>query len=527
MMISALVFFPLVTLLLMASQGSSSVWQHLSSTVLPEYIYNSLLLMFGVAIGSLLLGVGCAWIIARYDFYGRNFVQWALLLPLAMPAYITAYSYTGLLDAAGPIQSFIRKSFQLNYGEYWFPNIQSLGGAIVILSLVLYPYIYLLARSAFLEQSDSIQKSCRLMGYNNWQSFFRVALPIARPAILAGLALALMETLADYGTVAYFGVDTFTTGIFRTWFSLGEVNSAAQLSIMLLSFIIILMVLEQQSRRRSRYFNSGNYQKHKLIKLKPLGSIVAFALTLIPITFGFTLPTGKLMFWALESYSEVVNADFFKLAWNSVSLAFMTAIIACTLALIVSYATRININNRLIGLAHKVVLSGYAIPGTVLAVGLLVPLTLLDRGINSATNTLFQFNWGLFLSGTLITLIIAYLVRFLSVSTQTIDSGLSQIPPQLELAAQSLGKNHRRILWEIHLPILRRSILTAGLIVFVDVMKELPATLILRPFNFNTLAVKSFELASDELLSHAAPAAVAIIFVGLIPLIFLSKTINR
>ena len=512
---------------MMASQGSTSVWLHLTKTVLPEYIYNSLSLMLGVAIGSILFGVGSAWIIARYDFYGRNFIQWALLLPLAMPAYITAYSYTGLLDAAGPIQSYIRHSFGLNYGEYWFPEIQSLGGAIIIMSLVLYPYIYLLARSAFLEQSDSIQKSCRLMGYNNWQSFFLVALPIARPAILAGLALTLMETLADYGTVAYFGVSTFTTGIFRTWFSLGEVNSAAQLSIMLLSFVIILMVLEQQSRRRSRYFNSGNYQKNQPTQLNPVGSMTALILTSTPIIFGFALPTGKLLFWAFDSYQDVVNADFFKLMLNSVSLAFITAIIACAMALVVSYAKRINSNNRMINLAHKIVLSGYAIPGTVIAVGLLIPLTLVDRGISNIANTFFQFNWGLLLSGTLVALIIAYLVRFLSVSTQTIDSGLNQISPQLEFAAQSLGKSHGRILWEIHLPILRRSVLTAGLIVFVDVMKELPATLILRPFNFNTLAVKSFELASDELLSHAAPAAISIILVGLIPVILLSKAINR
>ena len=511
----------------MSTQGKLVTWQHIQATLLPEYISNSLILMLGVSFLSTLLGVGSAWIIAHYRFFGSSVLQWMLLLPLAMPGYITAYSYTGLLDAAGPIQTYIRDLFTLNYGEYWFPNIHSLGGAIFVLSVVLYPYIYLLARSAFIEQPSSLEKSSKLLGINRIKRFWLVSLPIARPAIAAGLALTLMETLADYGTVAYFGISTFTTGIFRAWFGMGEISSAAQLSLILMLFVVALMALEQYSRHRARFFEKGNHAKHALIKLNAKGSSIAFTLCSIPLLAGFIIPNIQLVYWGIDTFSDIVDERFYRLALNSLMLAMITAVIAVSLAFLLSTAKRIKVHNPLVSLAHKIVISGYAIPGTVIAAGLLSPLAYFDKGLIKFFKAAFEMEIGLILSGTIAALIIAYLVRFLSVSVQTIDSGFKKIPPQIEQAAHSLGASRKSILWRIHIPIMSTSILTAALIVFVDVMKELPATLILRPFNFNTLAVKSFELASDEQLAEAAPAALAIVIFGLIPVILLSKTIQR
>ena len=526
MAIAMLVFLPLITLLFMAINGDPDVLRHLGSTVLPDYLVNSAGLAIGVAVGTLGIGVGTAWIVTRYEFPGRRFLQWALLIPLAMPAYITAYSYTGLLDAGGPVQQLIRDQFNLRYGDYWFPDIRSLGGAAFIMSMVLYPYVYLLARSSFLEQSSSLYKTSQLLGCSQSQSFFRVALPIARPAIAAGLALALMETLADYGTVSYFGVETFTTGIFRTWFGLGEVNSAAQLSLMLLSFVALLMILEQVSRQRARYYEPGHYKKADRIHLRPLPAIATTLLIAAPVMIGFVIPSSQLLVWALELGLANIDRAFIQLAFNSISLAGITAVCAVGLALLVSYARRINATGW-VKIAHKTVLSGYAIPGTVVAVGLLTPLATIDQLINSFSVFLFDYSTGLILSGTLVALVIGYLTRFMSVSVQTVDSGLAKVSPHMEQVAHSLGCNPGQVLRRVHAPILKTSLLTAALIVFVDVMKELPATLILRPFNFNTLAVKSFELASDEQLAQAAPAALTIIAVGLLPVVLLSRAIQN
>lgn len=526
MAIAMLVFLPLITLVFMAVQGDLSVLAHIGATVLPDYLWNSIGLVIGVGLGTLITGISSAWIVTRYEFYGRQFLQWALLIPLAMPAYITAYSYTGLLDAAGPVQQFIRAQFDLNYGEYWFPSIRSLGGAAFVMAAVLYPYVYLLARASFVEQSSSLYKTSQLLGCSSTESFFRVALPIARPAIAAGLALALMETLADYGTVSYFGVSTFTTGIFRTWFGLGEVNSAAQLSIMLLSFVALLMVLEQMSRQRARYYEPGHHNKIERIRLTPVKAMLATLITTTPVLVGFVIPSSQLVIWTIEIGPEVINDEFLQLAINSVSLAAVTALFAVALALLISYARRTN-PIKLVRLSHKTVLSGYAIPGTVVAVGLLTPLSTLDQWINTISQYLFDHSTGLILSGTVFALIIGYLTRFMSVSVQTVDSGLAKVSPHMEQVAQTLGYSNGKILRRVHAPIIKTSLLTAALIVFVDVMKELPATLILRPFNFNTLAVKSFELASDELLAQAAPAALGIIAVGLLPIIVLSRAIQR
>ncbi|MCO4838237.1 MAG: iron ABC transporter permease [Oceanospirillaceae bacterium] len=524
--IAAFILLPVIVIGSYAVLADGALWQHLYETVLSEYLINSLKLLFGVGTGVLLLGVPTAWLTSMCSFPGRRWFSWALLLPLAMPAYIIAYTYTGILDYAGPVQSSIRELTGLGYGDYWFFEIRSMGGAIVMMSLVLYPYVYLLARSAFLEQSvNSIEVGCSL-GYSRWRALWSLALPMARPAIIAGLSLALMETLADYGTVQYFGVSTFTTGIFRTFYGYGDTAAAAQLAVGLLAFVMLLVLLERYSRRRARYHSAVESKaRADLIPLEGSKALIAFALCLSPLLLGFMIPTAQLLYWAIFE-AQPLGWDFVELAWNSFSLAFMAAIIAVILAIILSYAKR-NKPIKPIGSVIAISGFGYALPGTIIAIGVLIPLAWMDHSII----TMFEgFGWdnpGLLLSGSLVALLFAYTVRFLAVALGSVQAGLEQIKPSLDHAGRSLGHSPWAILRQIHVPLMRSSILTAVLIVFVDVLKELPATLILRPFNFNTMAVRAYELASDERLVDAAPASIMIVLVGLIPVLLIHASISR
>lgn len=506
-------------------QPSTDNWQHLKQTVLPGYLETSALLALGVAAGTLLIGVSTAWLTAMCRFPGRKLFSWLLLLPLAMPAYIIAYTYTGMFDFAGPVQTWLRELTGWGYGDYWFPEVRSLGGAIAMLSLVLYPYVYLLARAAFLEQSVSVLEVSRTLGCNTWCSFFRVALPLARPAIVAGLSLALMETLADYGTVSYFGLGVFTTGIFRTWFGMGDSVAAAKLAAMLLGFVLVLIVMERASRRRARYHHCSN--RHGRLPgyhLKGMKAALAFTACFLSLLLGFLLPAGQLAAWALDTWEEMVDASFVTLTLSSLLLAFAASLIALVLALFLAYGKRMLKTSR-VDAAIRIASTGYAIPGTVIAVGIIIPFAWLDNRIDSLMREYFDLSTGLLLSGTLFALLFAYTVRFLAVSLQTVESGLGKIRPSMDDAARSLGYRPRETLFRIHLPLMRASLLTAVLIVFVDVMKELPATLILRPFNFNTLAVRAFELASDERLADSSTAALMIVAAGLLPVILLSRGI--
>ena len=527
--IAALVVFPLATLFVLSFDGiingNADVWSHLSNTVLSDYVTGSLSLMAGVALLTLVLGIGSAWLVTQYDFAGVRIFNWALLLPLAMPTYITAYSYTGLLDVAGPVQSLIRDSFSLSFGDYWFPEIRSTGGAIFIMSFVLYPYVYLLARASFIEQSNHLQDAAQLLGSSKRHVFFNVTLPIARPAIVAGLSLALMETLADYGAVSYYGVSTFTTGIFRTWYGLDSVQGAAQLALMLLMFIIVLMTLEKQSRNKSHYHDKNRGEKSALVRLTGTKQLLAISLASLPLLIGFIIPVAQLLIWAIQTYEQLFEVSFWVLVKNTLSLALITAAIALTLALFVAYANRI-IASKLTSFAHSVIKLGYAIPGTVIAVGTLVPLARLDNQIDAWFRQNFDVSTGLLISGTIAALVIAYLVRFLAVALNTVDSGLSSIPSNMDQAARSLGFTPIKVMQKVHIPMLKTSLLTALLLVFVDVMKELPATLILRPFNFNTLAMRAYELASDERLADASLASIAIVLVGLLPVILLTRSMQ-
>jgi iron(III) transport system permease protein len=503
------------------------IWSHLSETVLTDYIVNSLALLVGVGSISLLLGVIPAWLVTMYRFPLSRYLEWALLLPMAMPAYIIAYSYTGMLDVAGPLQMTIREFTGWQYRDYWFPEVRSLGGAIVMLSLVLYPYIYLLARAAFIEQSICVLEVSRTLGCNAFSAFRRVALPLARPAIMVGLSLVIMETLADYGTVQYFGVSAFTTGIFRTWFGLGNSLAAAQLSALLLVFVSVFLYLEKRSRRQARFHHtSSTYSSLMQQQLDKGQGIVALGLCSTPLIFGFIVPVYFLIGWALDTYSEVLGEDFYLLLFHSLLLAFITAILALGIALFMAYSNR-NSASFINRFMVRFVSMGYAIPGTVIAVGVLIPFAWFDNTLDAFLTRNFNISSGLLISGTLLTLVFAYLVRFLAVSINTVEAALVKIKPVMDEVAKTAGMKPGSIIKRVHMPMMRGSLLTALLLVFVDVLKELPATLILRPFNFNTLAVRAYELANEERLADAAVPALAIVIAGIIPVIMISNSISR
>ncbi len=521
-----LLALPVLVILTSLLQPETEIWQHLRQTVLADYVLNSLLLAGGTGLGALLLGTGSAWLISQYQFVGRRLLQWMLLLPLAMPAYIIAYTYTGLLDFAGPLQSYIRELTGWRYGDYWFPEIRSLGGAIIMLSLVLYPYVYMLARTAFSEQSASMFEASRTLGLTPRQHFWRVALPLARPAILTGTALAMMEAFADYGTVQYFGVTTFTTGIFRTWFGMGSQAGAAQLAALLTGFVLVLLLLEQWSRRKIRYYHQG--QRSQPVSLRTVSlsrQILLVLLCSLPVLFGFIVPAFQLGTWALSNYQVTFNQQFITLIWNSFSLAALAAVVAVLLALLFAYGKRLR-RDVLVQAPVRVAALGYAVPGTVIAIGVMIPLAYLDGRIDALAEHWFGVRTGLIFSGTLFALVLAYSVRFLAVSLHSVEAGLQRIKPSMDNAARSLGYSPFVVLKKVHVPLLRASVLTALLLVFVDVLKELPATLILRPFNFNTLAVRTYELASDERLADAALPALAIVLVSLLPVMLLARSVK-
>ncbi len=524
--VAAVFALPLLTIAAFVAQPAGDVWGHLVATVLPRYVGNSLALALGVGVGTLLIGVTTAWLTSMCEFPGRRFFTWALLLPLAMPSYIIAYTYTGLLEYAGPVQEALRAATGWGYGDYWFPEIRSLGGAIAMLTLVLFPYVYLLARAAFLEQSVCALEVARTLGCGPWRAFFTIAVPLARPAIVAGLSLVLMETLAEYGAVHYFGVSTFTTGIFRTWFGLGDVGAAAQLAAVLLGFVFVLVILERRSRRRARYHHATS--RHQALRPTPLQGRhrwAAIAACALPLLLGFVVPVAQLALWALETADTMVDAAFASLAANSFGLALVAAVTTLAIAVFLGCGQRqrpsapVRFGVRLAGM-------GYAIPGPVLAVGILIPFGWLDNAANQWLEAHFGVAPGLLLSGTLFILVFAYAVRFMTAALQTVESGLSKVRPSMDEAARSLGHRGFAVLARVHLPIMRGSLLTALLLVFVDVLKELPATLIMRPLDFNTLAVRTYELASDERLADAAPSALAIVATGLIPVILISRSIT-
>jgi iron(III) transport system permease protein len=537
--IAALLSLPVLAVIAGIFSDATPIWEHLQATVLGTYISNSLELMVGVGLLTIMIGTGTAWLVTLCEFPGRGVWEWMLLLPLAAPAYILAYVYTDLLDYYGPVQTGLRGWFHWQSAQdYWFPPVRSLFGAILMLALVLYPYVYLLARSAFLSQSVSTLEASRSLGYSPWQSFWRVALPMARPAVAAGVSLALMETLNDFGTVEYFSVPTFTTGIYRTWFAMGERSAAMQMSALLLVFIFSLVILERWARRQQRYYQSANrYQPLPKYVLRGLRGVAAMLACTLPVCGGFLIPAGALLQLMFAGGSPAAQTDsdfpaaavedrFWSFASNSLLLAGVTALIAVAIAIILAYGQRLNPSktNRL---ATQTAVLGYAIPGAVIAVGVMVPLGYFDNAIDGWMRSQLGISTGLLLSGTITALVFAYLVRFLAVSFGPIESSLGNISPNLDDASRSLGYGSSQTLRRIHFPLLRSGLLSAAILVFVDVMKELPATLIVRPFNFDTLAIRVYNLASDERLAEAAQPALAIVLVGLLPVLILSWQMTR
>ena len=525
--IALLVSIPILAVLSSFFVSSGEIWSHLASTVLGDYITNSLFLIIGVSAGVIIIGVSLAWIITMCNFPGQKYFEWAAVLPFSIPAYLLAYIYTDFFGVTGTLQTAIRAAFDLGISDFALPEIRSVWGAIFIMILAFYPYVYMLARSAFLNQSVSLFEASRIMGYTSTQSFFKIALPLARPGIAAGLALALMETLNDFGTVQYFGVQTFTTGIYRTWFGLGERPAAAQLAGFLLLFIVVLILLERWSRSRIKDQTSATnrfkrIQRFDLTGFKKWG---AFSLCSITVFLGFILPVVLLLSMFFKNMDSV-NARFLLYSINTLSVAAIAGVITVSVAMLMAYSSRLNPSKLVKGLNQFGAL-GYAIPGSVIAVGVLIPFGWLDNTIDSFVRSNFEFSTGLILSGTLFAMIFAYVVRFLSVSYNGINSSLQKISPSVDEASRGMGYSFSQILRKIHIPMLSGGLLSAFLLVFVDVMKELPATIIIRPFNFDTLAVQVYRLASDERLGESAGAALAIVLVGIIPVILLSKTITR
>jgi iron(III) transport system permease protein len=524
--VSALLAFPLLAVLANVLQGGGGSFAHLASTVLPRYVGNTALLLLGVSWGVISIGVLSAWLVTAYRFPGRRVLEWALMLPLAMPAYVMAYAYTDWLQFTGPVQTLLRGVFGWRAHEYWFPEVRSLWGAAAMLSFALYPYVYLIARTAFLDLSRHAVEAGRLAGLSAWQSFFRVAVPLARPAIVAGTALALMETLADFGTVSYFAVDVFTTGIFKAWLAMGDSVAAAQLSSCLLGFVAITIAIERASRGRAAY-HSGSVRKPVPPQpLRGMAGALALLACAAPVVFGFVVPVGVLLDLVLRDPDARWGSRVFALIGNSTSIAAVTACITVLLAVTMAYAGRLA-RNPLVAHANRVASLGYAIPGAVIAVGVLVPLGRLDNWLAGLIEQAFDMRVGLLLTGTLVALVYAYVVRFLAIALQSVEAGLAKLRPSMDDAARSLGASPGATLLRVHAPLLASSLASAALLVFVDVMKELPATFALRPFNFDTLAVEAYHLAKDERLAEAAVPSLVIVAVGLLPLLFVSRRLMR
>jgi iron(III) transport system permease protein len=525
--IAALFLMPVFSVLFSLTQSGGGTWSHLASTVLPGYLFNTAVLVAGVGIGVPVIGAGCAWLVTMCRFPGRRVFEWALILPLAVPAYVMAYAYTDFLQPAGPVQTLLRDLTGLAYRDYWFPEIRSLGGAVAMLVLVLYPYAYMLSRAAFLDQSVCALDVSRTLGCGPWSSFFRVALPLARPAIIAGTALALMETLADFGTVSFFGVPNFTTGIVRAWIAFGDRTTAGQLASILLIFVFLVLLLESRSRGKARFHHATNrYQKLPGRRLRGGAAAAAFLACLLPLLLGFLLPAAILLTMAVQAGDQHLGPRYLELVANSVTLAAITALLAVGLAVLMAYGRRLH-GRPAVQIANRLAAMGYAIPGTIIAVGVLLPFAAFDNALDAWLRATFGISSGLLLTGSVAALVFAYLVRFLAVSLNTVEAGLGKIRPSMDDAARALGAGPFGMLARVHAPMMWPTLLTAGLVVFVDVMKELPATLVMRPFNFDTLAVQAHNFAADERLTEAATPALTIVAVGIPPVILLSRAIAR
>lgn len=526
--VAAIMVMPTLWVLGIAAGPSGDIWAHLVDTVLGRLVTTTLMLMAGVGVGTFVIGTGTAWLVTMCRFPGRRVFEWALLIPMAVPAYVIAYVYTDLLEYSGPVQGLVRDAFGFETRrDYWFPEIRSLGGAISMMTLVLYPYVYLMARAAFLEQSVCVLEAARTLGKGPWASFFRVALPLARPAIAVGVSLVMMETLNDYGTVDFFAVATFTAGIFDVWLNMNSPAGAAQLATVLLTFVIVLVGLERYGRRGQKFHHTTTHVRalagYKLSRPRAAFALIACAL---PVLLGFAVPALVLGSYALDNYTESLDSDFWSYTLNSLTLSAAAAMVAIVLGVFLAYSLRLG-RAPWLGAVTRLAALGYAVPGAVLAIGILMFLGFVDNAIDGAARDWLGLSTGLIFSGTVAAVTFGYVVRFLSLSFGAAESGLAKITPSMDGAARTLGASPLETLRRVHLPMLKGSILTAALLVFVDCMKELPMTTILRPFDFGTLATFVHQYASDEMLGEAALGALTIVAAGIVPVIILSLTIAK
>jgi iron(III) transport system permease protein len=519
---------PVLTIIILALMPTENVWPHLIATVLPGYVMRTIALMAGVGLITFVVGTAVAWLVTMCRFPLRPLFAWASLLPLAMPGYIVAYAYVDFLSYAGPVQTWLRGVFGWTRpSDYWFPEIRSLEGAIVVLSMVLYPYVFLTARASFIRQPATQLEVARALGQTPWGAFRNVALPLARPGIAVGVSLALMECLNDIGAAGFFGVRTLTLGVYTTWLSQGNLGGAAQISAVMLLFIFALVWFERTARRKQSFgLPSQRPRQPDRIRLNGWQRALAVIVCALPILIGFVLPALVLLSFAMSRLEDMLSVTYLKAVYHSLLLASLAAAIAVALGLVLGYANRI-IRSRFTGNIIRIASMGYAIPGTVLGIGVLIPLAGFDNALDGFLRENFGISTGLLLSGSITAIIFAYVVRFLAVSFGAIESGLQKVTPNVAAAARTLGRGPLSAFFEVHLPLLRPALVSAALLVFVDCMKELPATLILRPFDFETLATTVFMLASLDQLEESALPALTIVAAGLLPVILLSRTLHE
>jgi len=527
-LIAAVITLPLVAIITQALAPDEAVFAHLFDTVLPTYVANTLQLMFWVGLGALIIAIPAAWLVAKCHFPGRRIFQWALLLPLAMPAYVVAYVYTDLLDYAGPLQKLLRELFVWQSPQdYYFPEVRSLGGASMMLSLVLFPYIYLLARTTFMEQSSSLQHAARVMGCGPWRSFWHLSLPMARPALAVGVALVAMETAADFATVSYFAVPTLTTAVYDTWLEYGSLSAAAKLSAIMLLVVFSMIGFERFARRKQQLFQKQTgVNQVELYLLKGMKAKLASGYCSALLFFSFLLPFIILLQYAWEYFDQSWSSAFWEYSLNSLYIAAIVSVIAVFIGVLLMFIRRIS-PRRADLLPSRLVSTGYALPGTVLAIGILVPLTYLDFAVNDLYEYLGHRGPGLIFTGSVFVLIFAFCIRFSAIAIGSVESSYKRISPSLDMAAITMGLTPWALLCRVHIPLLRRGIFAGLLLVFIECMKELPAALLLRPVGFENLATYVFQFVSDEQLEHGALAAIVIVLVGLVPLIYLNRSLEQ
>lgn len=499
---------------------SVDVWRHLWATQLAELLGNTLALIAGVGVGVGVLGTGLAWLVTMYRFPGRRELEWLLILPLAMPAYVMGFVFLAIFDYAGPVQRAVRAVLG---PRAWFPEPASYAGVVLVMTLVLYPYVYMLARAAFLEQSEATLEAARALGLSRRQAFWRVALPLARPSIAAGVTLALMEALADFGTVAIFNYSTFTVAIYRVWFGLFNRRAATELASLLVVFTLAVYVLERRLRGKARFYQRGGGRGAVAVPLTGWRAAAAAGAGGLVVGTAFGLPVVRLLAWVVIAGAYDVRYPQFLGA--TVLVAAATALLAVAAAVVVAYGVRLS-RQPVVAVLARVAGMGYALPGSVIAVGVLGLLAGVDTVLGAALRPLGAAP-GLWLTGSLVGLVFAYLVRFLAVSSQTVEASLAKITPSMDMAARSLGQSPAGVLWRVHLPLLRRGLLTAALLVFVDVMKEMPATLLLRPLGYETLAVRVWQFTSESLWEAAALPALTIVAAGILPVVVLVRESAR